>query len=112
MPGAPCFGSGDTVRQECFVGALILLGGVTLAGCGQSLEESASAALPVRGSAGSEDLDAGFNAAFETKLHEIGQISTEEFRKRYAPPEYLKAPTRDPTTARFWDRFTRDPAAA
>jgi hypothetical protein len=48
----------------------------------------------------------GYSALFAAKLAEIGQITPEEFSRRYASKaEYLPRLTWDPTTARFWKEF-------
>jgi hypothetical protein len=53
----------------------------------------------------------GYGAAFDAELKKVGQISPAEFARRYAPrAEYLAGLTWDPTAAKFWDRFSLDPA--
>jgi hypothetical protein len=55
-----------------------------------------------------EPLD--YTAAFEEQLRKVGQISPQDFARRYAPTAaYLPGPTWDPTTARYWDRLQADP---
>ncbi|HAX78677.1 MAG TPA: hypothetical protein DCY88_23300 [Cyanobacteria bacterium UBA11372] len=52
----------------------------------------------------------GYTAAFEEALQKIGQISPQEFAKRYASnAKYLPQISFDPTTAKFWDDFNLDP---
>lgn len=52
----------------------------------------------------------GYTAAFEEALKKIGQISPQEFAKRYASlAKYLSQINWDPTTARYWDEFNLDP---
>lgn len=52
----------------------------------------------------------GYGAAFNRELAKIGQISPEDFAKRYpAPTNYAGKFSWDPTTAKFWDEFNRDP---
>lgn len=53
----------------------------------------------------------GYQAAFDAALNRIGQISTDDFAKLYpSGAEYLPGISWDPTTARFWDQFSADPA--
>lgn len=50
----------------------------------------------------------GYTTAFEEALKEIGQISPQEFTKRYASnAEYLPQISFDPTTAKFWEDFDK-----
>jgi hypothetical protein len=52
----------------------------------------------------------GYTAAFEEALKKIGQISPQEFAKRYASrATYLSQISWDPTTAGYWDEFNLDP---
>jgi hypothetical protein len=52
----------------------------------------------------------GYTALFEEEIQKIGQISPQEFAKRYASrAEYLGKLTRDPTTAQFWNEVNLDP---
>ncbi|HEY9599495.1 MAG TPA: DUF3160 domain-containing protein, partial [Cyanophyceae cyanobacterium] len=52
----------------------------------------------------------GYMAAFEEALKKIGQISPQEFAKRYASrANYLSQISFDPTTAGYWDEFNLDP---
>src|SRR5688572_28020359 len=52
----------------------------------------------------------GYEAAFQRELQRLGQLSTAEFRSRYAlTNEYLSAFSWDPTTALYWNRFAMDP---
>ncbi|MCI0380002.1 MAG: DUF3160 domain-containing protein, partial [Gemmataceae bacterium] len=54
--------------------------------------------------------DFGFSAAFEEEVKKIGQISPDQFAERFAEKaKYLAKINWDPTTAKFWDRFTLDP---
>jgi hypothetical protein len=53
----------------------------------------------------------GYAAHFQRELRQIGQISPEEFARRYpGQAKYLDKISWDPTTARFWDDFNRDPS--
>jgi hypothetical protein len=53
----------------------------------------------------------GYTAAFDAELLKVGQISPQEFARRYATKAaYLEKIGWDPTTARFWDKFNLDPA--
>ncbi|AFZ18469.1 DUF3160 domain-containing protein [Allocoleopsis franciscana] len=48
----------------------------------------------------------GYTTAFEEALKEIGQISPQEFARRYtSKAKYLPQISFDPTTAEFWDDF-------
>ncbi|NEO21090.1 DUF3160 domain-containing protein [Moorena sp. SIO4A5] len=52
----------------------------------------------------------GYNAAFEEEWNKIGQMSTEKFAQRYdANADYIQGISWDPTTAKYWDLFNRDP---
>ena len=52
----------------------------------------------------------GYTAAFEEALKKIGQISPQDFAKRYASiAKYLSQISFDPTTAGYWDEFNLDP---
>ena len=57
----------------------------------------------------------GYGSAFEGELKKVGQITPQEFARRYASPaKYLPALTWDPATAKFYDRLNlnpNDPAA-
>jgi hypothetical protein len=51
----------------------------------------------------------GYTATFDEALKQIGQISPQEFAKRYASSaEYFHQISYDPTTAKFWDAFNFD----
>ena len=55
--------------------------------------------------------DFGYAAAFDTELKKIGQISPQEFNRRYAAKAgYVHKLSWDPTTAKFWDEFNLDPS--
>ncbi len=55
----------------------------------------------------------GYTAAFDQALNKLGEISPEEFAKRYSSPaRYLERLTWDPTTARFYKEFNTDPLQA
>jgi hypothetical protein len=52
----------------------------------------------------------GYTAHFQRELRKIGQISPQEFARRYpGQAKYLDKVSWDPTTAKFWDDFNRDP---
>src|SRR5438874_6414858 len=71
-----------------FVAGLLLLGG-------------ARGAPPPAG-------DSGPDAAFAAELKKVGQISPEAFARRYAgKASYLQKLSWDPTTAKFWDDFSK-----
>src|SRR5262245_49483713 len=51
----------------------------------------------------------GYTAAFDAALAKIGQITPEEFARRYPnKAQYLDKLSWDPTTAKFWDDFNLD----
>ncbi|MGE4181411.1 MAG: DUF3160 domain-containing protein, partial [Limisphaerales bacterium] len=53
----------------------------------------------------------GYQATFDDALNRRGQISADDFANLYpAGAEYLPGISWDPTTARFWDLFSADPA--
>jgi hypothetical protein len=65
---------------------------------------------PAQASARTGACDAGYGAAFAAELQRVGQISTEEFARRYkGKANYLPGIDWDPTTATFYDRFDVDP---
>src|SRR5687767_854596 len=51
----------------------------------------------------------GYTARFERELRQIGKITPDEFARRFPQPTYLDKIGWDPTTAKFWDDFNRDP---
>jgi len=51
----------------------------------------------------------GYVAALDAELARIGQISLDAFEERYCPVPSLESPPCDPTTARFWNLFSRAP---
>ncbi|WP_424102636.1 DUF3160 domain-containing protein [Moorena producens] len=54
-----------------------------------------------------------YNPAFDQELEKIGQISPQEFAKRYdAKVDYLTQISWDPTQAQFWDLFNSSPIKA
>jgi hypothetical protein len=54
--------------------------------------------------------DLGYGAAFEVELKKIGQISPQEFARRFGGKvKYAPRLSWDPTTAEFWDRLNLDP---
>src|ERR1043166_9500948 len=54
--------------------------------------------------------DFGFTAAFLAEIEKVGQISPDEFARRFpGKAEYLPKLTWDPTTAKYWDRLNLDP---
>jgi hypothetical protein len=54
--------------------------------------------------------DFGFTAAFEEEVQKVGQITPDDFARRFAGKvRYLPKISWDPTTAKYWDRFTLDP---
>jgi len=53
----------------------------------------------------------GYTAAFDDELRKIGQITPQEFAKRYpAKAEYLNKMSWDPTSGKYFDDFSKDPA--
>jgi hypothetical protein len=90
----------------------VFLCGVALAGCAPGPLPSGPAGPKGGGGprAKAEREPFGYTAAFDEEVRRIGQISPEEFARRFAPKaEYLARPTWDPTTARYWDRVQADP---
>src|SRR5262245_26945490 len=54
----------------------------------------------------------GYTAAFDTALRRIGEITPDEFARRFpGKAQYLAKLSWDPTTAKFWDKFNLDPSA-
>jgi hypothetical protein len=53
----------------------------------------------------------GYSAAFEAEVKKIGQITPEEFARRFpGKARYLERLSWNPTHAKFWKRFNLDPA--
>jgi len=53
----------------------------------------------------------GYSAMFDAELKKIGQISPDEFARRYTTSaRYLPGLSWDPTSAKYFDRFDADPA--
>lgn len=51
----------------------------------------------------------GYTAAFEEEVRKIGQITPQEFARRYpTSAKYQDKFSWDPTTAKFWDDFNKD----
>jgi len=52
--------------------------------------------------------ESGIEAAFARELQKVGQVSPEAFARRYAgKASYLQKLSWDPTTAKFWDDFSK-----
>jgi len=52
----------------------------------------------------------GYTATFDEELKQLGQISPQDFAQRYATnAQYLPKINWDPTTAKFWDKFSLSP---
>jgi hypothetical protein len=63
------------------------------------------------GGSGIGDAVYGYGTAFGQELHQLGQLSLEDFVSTYQPTnQYLPQVTFDPTTAEFWNLFSMDPA--
>lgn len=53
----------------------------------------------------------GYTAAFDAELKKIGQISPQDFAKRFSgKSKYLDKLSFEPTKAKFWDDFQTEPA--
>ena len=84
--------------------AVIVIGG-WLAHPGAALAQNAKDNAPK-----ANDDSLGYTAHFQRELGKIGQISPEEFARRYpGQTKYLDKISWDPTTAKFWADFNRDP---
>src|ERR1700722_9620612 len=73
-----------------------------------------SPADPPRGASASEparrEEPSGYGAAFDAEVKKIGQISPQEFSKRYQlKVNYQDQLSWDPTTAKFFDKVMLDP---
>jgi hypothetical protein len=65
---------------------------------------------PKEKAAKANDDSLGYTAQFQRELKRIGQISPEEFARRYpGQAKYLEKLSWDATTAKFWDDFNCDP---
>src|SRR5262245_17237651 len=70
-------------------------------------------ARPTAISTAATKADLGFTAAFEEEVKKVGQITPDEFAGRFpGKAKYLSKISWDPTTAKYWDRFTLDPDKA
>jgi hypothetical protein len=55
----------------------------------------------------------GYTAAFDATVARIGEITPDEFARRFpGKAQYLEKFSWDPTSAKFWDKFNLDPNAA
>src|SRR5438094_299946 len=87
----------------CGIAALVV--GCWLAHPGRTLSQPAKQ----KAKAPSED-SLGYSAHFQRELEKIGKISPQEFARRYpGQAKYIDKLSWDPTTAKFWDDFNRDP---
>jgi Protein of unknown function (DUF3160) len=92
------------------VGVLVCGLAVVAVGCwlahpGRALSQPAKQKAKAPG-----DDSLGYSAHFERELKQIGKISPKEFGRRYpSQAKYLDKLSWDPTTAKFWDDFNRDP---
>lgn len=67
---------------------------------------------PKKGPAKKSDEVFGYTAAFDEELQKIGQITPEEFARRFAgKARYLDKLSWDPTTGKFYDQFQGNPAS-
>lgn len=106
------------LRCKCrHVGRVVALGmavaviGCWLAGPMPVVAQSAKRSAAKGSAAKAGDDSLGYTALFHSTLRQIGQISPQEFARRYpGRARYLDKLSWDPTTARFWDDFGRDPA--
>src|ERR1051325_7688882 len=65
---------------------------------------------PAKEKAKANEDSLGYSANFERELKKIGKISPQEFARRYpGQAKYIDKFSWDPTTAKFWDDFNRDP---
>lgn len=80
--------------QGCITVACLIL-----VGCGESVQSPPS----------NQSNALGPNEAFDKEINKVGQLSTQEFAKEYAPDaKYLSKISFDPTKASFWDKFSLD----
>jgi hypothetical protein len=87
-------------------GVAVVVIGWWLAHPGAALSEPPKENAPKAG-----DDSLGYTAHFQRELGKIGQIAPEEFARRYpGQAKYLDKISWDPTTAKFWDDFNRDPS--
>ena len=57
-----------------------------------------------------KDDSLGYTAHFQEQLQKIGKITPQEFAQRYpGKARYLEKISWDPTTAKFWEDFNKDP---
>ncbi|MBI3822097.1 MAG: DUF3160 domain-containing protein [Planctomycetes bacterium] len=89
--------------------ALALMGILGAAYHGVAPTSNPVQANPPAAAAGGQ-LQGGFANAFQGELKVLGQISTEEFARRYpSSAKYLDAFPWDPTTAQYYDHLQLDP---
>ncbi|MBI1830971.1 MAG: DUF3160 domain-containing protein [Planctomycetes bacterium] len=89
----------------------VLVSGVALIVVGWWLAHPGRAlSQPAKEKAKANEDPFGYSAHFERELKQIGKISPQEFARRYpGQAKYIDKLTWDPTTAKFWDDFNRDP---
>jgi hypothetical protein len=86
------------------VGIAVAVVGCWLAHAGRALSQ------PSKEKARANEDSLGYSAHFERELKQIGEISPQEFARRYpSQAKYLDKLSWDPTSAKFWDDFNRDP---
>ncbi|MBY0526772.1 MAG: sigma-70 family RNA polymerase sigma factor [Gemmataceae bacterium] len=91
------------------VGAMALTRNQTALADKQPVKADDPAKKPVAGKPADGDVF-GYSAAFDEEVKKIGQISPEEFGKRYgSKAKYAEKMTWDPTTAKFYSEFQKDP---
>src|SRR4051794_23319130 len=89
-------------KWRCTVGVLAMGAVAVLGGWLLWRQVAAEAQEPARGLP-------NYDALFQAELQKVGQISPDEFARRYPTAgDYLGKISWDPTTAKFWDEFNRD----
>jgi hypothetical protein len=99
-------------RHEGKAAVGVLAAGIAAAVVGWWLAQPGPArSQPARDKATKANEDSlGYTAHFQRELRQIGQITPQEFARRYpGQARYVAKLSWDPTTAKFWDAFSRDP---
>jgi hypothetical protein len=89
---------------------LVLLGCVCLLIGWQVPAQEAGKPAAQAPQAAAKPADTGLTAAFEEEVIKVGQITPDQFAQRFATKaKYQAKISWDPTTGKYWDRFSQDP---
>jgi Protein of unknown function (DUF3160) len=99
-------------RHECKLSVGILAFAIAVVAVGWWLANPGTArSQPGKDKAAKANEDSlGYTSHFHQELRKIGQITPQDFARRYpGQAKYLEKFSWDPTTAKFWDEFNSDP---